>query len=819
MMRTQLPTVQTSFVGRQREVKEVTRLLADSRLVTLTGAAGCGKTRLALRVARDELEESYADGIHWIELARLVDPVLVPQTVAKSLRVPERPERPALEVLVDTVQERQLLLVLDNCEHLLDACAGLVERLLADTTVSVIATSREPLSIAGESLYPLAPLALPPSSLAADNVDGIAQYDAVRLFVERARGIVPAFELTAENAGVIAAICRELDGIPLAIELASARVNVLTLSQIATRLDNHFELLPSTTHVTYSHHDTLHAAIDWSYHLLSRREQRLLRRLSVFTGGCSLTAIETVCGGAGIKREHILELLSSLVDKSLVVAETLRRDEARYSLLESVRQYAQEKLVAREEGPALRDRHLDYFLRLTQEIAPKLRGAQQQRWLNRLEEEYDNIRAALSWSAESDRVEAGLHIAIAIYQFWTVRDYVEEGASWLRRLLARADEGVSALVRANALAYAALLAEIRGNSAAQISYGENASALAGELGSDEKPALAWALRAQAFGARAAGDEQTGLALYKRLVQLYRELGDRYNLSTSLTTCGIAAMSLGQYDEARAMLDKALPLVRETEDPHQIAMLLNASGDLARCQQDYVAAKNAYEESISLLRDLHAARDLASVLQNLAHTYLHLGDVARARTLFEESMTLCRSQQNRPGIAECMIGFAALAIAEHLPSAGARLLAAAVTLGGERVATAWEATRLEYETALTHARTALGETGFQTEQAAGHTLSLDQAVAYAEEVAHKATAAQEARKELDELTPREREVAALVAQARSNGEIAEELVISKRTVEKHVSNIRSKLAFTKRAQIVRWALAAGLVEQPDETSVS
>ncbi len=834
-LRTNIPTVRTSFIGRQREMTEVTRLLALSRLVTLTGAAGCGKTRLALRVAR-KVSDHYADGAHWVELARLANPALIPQTVARVLHIAEQPDRPSLECLLDALDDKQLLLVLDNCEHVLSGCTQLVEPLLAVTEVNILATSREPLNLMGERLYPVAPLSLPPPTLPADDVDGMGQFDAIQLFVARARTLLPTFELTAENAGVVASICRNLDGIPLAIELASARMNVLTAEQIAARLDNHFELLSPATHVTYSHHDTLRAAIDWSHDLLSTSEQVMLRRLSVFAGSYSLTNVETVCVGAGLKREQVLELLSSLVDKSLVMAETLQRGEARYSLLETIRQYAGEKLIDSGEWSSVRDRHLQCYLQLAEETAPKLRGEYQQLWLNWLESEYDNIRTALTWSLESDQIEDGLRIAIAIYQFWSIRDYVEEGSAWLERLLVQADESVSAVVWANALAYAAFLAGFRGNSEAQKRYGDEAAELAETLGDEGQPSLAWsraseayaqgrpgplpagrsalvwALTAQAYGARAVGDYQTEFALYKRAIQLHRESGERHILGVALSTASFAAMSLGKYDEARAMLDEGLPLLREEGQPYRIAMTLNFSGDLARCEQNYVRAKNAYEESISLLRELDAARDLASALHNLGHTCLHLGDVERARTLFSESTALHQVQQNTPGIAECLIGFAALALVSDLPAAGARLLAAAVAIGGERVATAWAATRMEYERYLARARAGLTEKAFQREQVAGRTFSPERAVTYAQDVARKATAAQKARAKLDELTPREREVAALIAQARSNGEIAEELVMSKRTVEKHISNIRSKLAFTKRAQIVRWAIEAGLVDQ-------
>ena len=834
---TTIPTVRTSFVGRQREGREVTQLLASSQLVTLTGAAGCGKTRLALRVARD-VGGQYPDGAYWVELAPLSDPALVAQTVARALRVPEQAERPALGGLLEALQGKRLLLALDNCEHLLGACAQLVERVLAETGASVLATSREPLGVAGERLYPVAPLSLPPGDRSADDVDGFAdvgQFDAIQLFVERVQAILPTFELTADNASLVAGICRRLDGIPLAIELASTRVNVLSLEQISDRLDDHHALLPPGTHLTRSHHDTLRAAVAWSHNLLSKAEQILLLRLSVFAGGCSLASVETVCAGDGIGREQILELLSSLVNKSLVVAATLQRGEARYSLLEPIRQYAREKLIAAGERPAIGDRHLQCFLQLAEETEPKVRGQYQRLWLEWLENEYDNIRTALTWASESGRVEAGLQIAMAIYEFWLIRNYVEEGVAWLERLLEQTDDSVSKLVRANALAYASFLAGFLGNRSAQAQYGREATALAeaaGEAGQSALawaqagkayahgrpgplptggPALAWALAAQAYGARATGDHQTEFDLYQRIVGLCRESGDRRHLGIALITGSSAAVSLGKYDTARAMLDEGLPLLREAGNPYWIAMTLNGSGDLARCQQNYAQAQTAYEESIALLRQLDAARDLAAALHNLGHTCLHLGDAGRARALFKESLALQQAQQNTPGIAECLIGFAAMAIFEGLPAAGAGLLAAAVAVGGERVATAWPATRLEYERYLAQARAGLTEKAFEAEQAAGRALSLEQAVAYARDVASKSAAAQRARRKLDELTPREREVAALIAKAMSNAEIAEELVISRRTAEKHVANILSKLAFTSRGQIMRWAIDTGLVE--------
>ena len=559
-LRTTIPIVLTSFVGRKHDLAAVSRLLASARLLTLTGPAGCGKTRLALRIA-NEVNREYTDGVHCVELARLADPALVPQRVAKVFHVAEQRDRLIVEGLLEALQDRQLLLVLDNCEHVLSACAQLAKTLLAGTEIRMLVTSREPLGITGEMRYPVSPMALPPRTLRADEM---AHFDAIQLFVERARAIVPAFELTADNAGVVASTCQKLDGMPLAIELASARVNILTVEQVAARLDDRFGLLGGAPHVTQSHHRSLRAAIDWSYDFLATSEQIMLRRLLVFTGGCSLATAETVCAGSGVEREQVLEVLSSLVDKSLVMAHTLQRGEARYALLETIRQYGQEKLIASGEWSAIRDWHLQCFLQLAEETAPKLRGQYQHLWLDWLEGEYDNIRAALSWSLERDRIEAGLRIANAIYQFWTVRDYVQEGLTWVERLLAQAKEPIAPLVRVTALTYAANLAGFRGNDSKQMRYGREAAVVAEAAGDAGKPALAWALAAQAYAARAAGDYETEFTINKRVIQLRRALGDAYLLGVALSTTSFTAMSLGNYAEARALLDEGLPLLRALE---------------------------------------------------------------------------------------------------------------------------------------------------------------------------------------------------------------------------------------------------------------
>jgi predicted ATPase/DNA-binding CsgD family transcriptional regulator len=819
-----LPLQLSSFIGRERDLAEVERLIATSRLITLTGAGGCGKTRLAIQSAKT-VSHTFADGVWWIDLAPLHEPALVPQLVAQTLSLHQPPNQPLLESLLNFVRPKQMLLILDNCEHLLTACAQLAQQLLSKApALQILATSREVLAIAGEKIYPVSGLAWPPFSRETvrdgqphfDPQDFIP-YDAIRLFVERAAAISPHFTLTSDNALAIVEICRRLDGIPLALELASARVNVLTVQQIATRLDDRFALLTSGQRTALvPHHHTLAAAIDWSYALLTAEEQLLFRRLAVFEAGCTLDTAEAVCTGEGIVAGRMLDLLSSLVDKSLIVAETTSRAQARYRFLETIREYALEKLAEAGEATRLRDRHLDLFFTRAEEAAPKLNDAYQQLWLNWLEGEHDNLRAALAWTLDRGRIEVGLRLSIALMRFWEIRGYVQEGLAWFERLFAQADEQISLAVRVYALTYAAFLAHFLGRASATMAYGREAVALAEAAGQEGQPLLALALGGLASAAEAMGDYETTFAIHERAIQLSRTSSElSFNLGMNLLVQGGTAIELGYYETARALLEEALTLAREAGDAFRIAYALKSFGDLARCEQNYAEAQTYYEQSVALLRELGATRDLTSPLQNLGHTCLYLGDVERAYALFSESLAAHQAQQNMLGMAECLIGFAALAVVCGLPAAGARLLAAADAIGRPRVKSTWAVTRMEYDHYLGLARARLTEAEFQAEQAAGHALSLEQAIASAQTLPLLSRATPASREKSDNLTEREREVVALIGQGKSNGEIAAELVLSKRTVEKHVANIMSKLGFTNRAQIVRWAIEHGLVPASEQ----
>ena len=425
-----LPAPRTTFIGREREMLEVKRELAMTRLLTLTGTGGSGKTRLALEVARD-LIGAYPDGVWLAELAGLSDGDLVPGLVAAALGVQERPGIPLNDVIVDTIREKRILLVLDNCEHLVDATANLAGVVLGSCPrLKILATSREPFGVADEANWPVPSLSVP----GVDHLPGaenLTRYESVRLFVDRARLRLPTFELTPGNAGAVAEVCQKLGGLPLVVELAAARMDIMTAEQIAERLDRALGLLTGGGWAADPRHRTLRAALDWSYELLREPERELLRRLSVFAGGFTLEAVEVVGTGEGIDESAIVEVFLILVDRSLVVARPDGKGGFRHGMLEPIRQYAAEKLQESGEAQTVRDRHLSCFLALSEEAEPELRGARQGVWLERLETEHDNLRTALAWALERERTELGLRLAAALEWFWSVRGHFREGVSWL----------------------------------------------------------------------------------------------------------------------------------------------------------------------------------------------------------------------------------------------------------------------------------------------------------------------------------------------------------------------------------------------------
>jgi predicted ATPase/DNA-binding SARP family transcriptional activator len=643
-----LPLQLTSFIGREQQMAEVHQLLATRRLVTLVGAGGCGKTRLALQVAADLLE-AYADGVWLVELAALADSALLSQTVASALGVREQPGRSLSQTLVDYLKPRSLLLVLDNCEHLLTACAHLAEGLLHGCpNLQILATSREGLGLVGEQTYRVPSLSLPdPEHLPP--LERLPDFESVQLFADRAVLSQPTFVLTAANAAAVAQLCVRLGGIPLAIELAAVRVKALSVQQIAARLDDRFRLLTGGSRTAMPRQQTLRALIDWSYDLLTDPERMLLRRLSAFAGGWTLAAAEAVCVGGGIEEWDVLDLLTALVEKSLVQYE--QQEEARYRLLETIRQYGRDRLLEAGESDSVRHRHLAFFLRLAERAGPELSGAKPAAWVERLEREHDNLRAALTWSQTAGRAEAGLRLAGALGWFWEMRGYWQEGAEWLVVLLTGPGAEARTAVRAKALFGAGKLAWYLGDYRTERALYEESLAVFRELGDRHGIATALGGLGSVDGSRALREES---------LALFRELGDRHGTASSLGGLGWEALYQGEFRTAQALYEESVAIFRDLGDRYGILTSLDGMGRVALHQGDHGTARALYEESLATARELGAISSITVSLDHLGLIAQEEGDYAAARTLYEECLVIRREVADTWGIAWTLVHLGLLA---------------------------------------------------------------------------------------------------------------------------------------------------------------
>lgn len=869
-----LPLQLTSFIGRERELAEVKDLLANVRFLTLTGPGGSGKTRLANQIATDLLAATeYPAGIGWVELSSISDPELVPQAVATALSVREQPGYPLIETIIDYLRSRQVLLVLDNCEHVASTCARLVNTLLRSCPhVRILATSRASLQVEGEIAWPVPPLAVPTPDWWAEITFGEAQteelvrFEAVQLFTARATAVLPAFRLSVENAAAVAQVCYRLDGLPLALELAAARIKVLSAAQIAERLDNALALLTRGSPLAARRHQTLRATLDWSYDLLATPEQILLRRLAVFVGGFTLEAAESVCLDEMLEPLPLLDTLSNLVDQSLVVVERPRASGPWYRLLETIRQYSQEKLQVAGESSLLRDRHLAWCLALAEEAESGLRGSQQVAWLGRLEREHDNLRVALDWSQEAGYVERGLRLAASLHWFWDRRGYLSEGRARLHGLLERSQEQSASVLatpsasfrqaRAYALYGAASLAFDQGDGEASAALAEESVALFRQL--NDQRGLTLALPRLAFASGLASDQARRLlaesleiaqeldevwliglnhmllgqvALFQgdylparaeleAALELLRRSGDRWGLVHALAPLGLVELAQGEFNQARSYLEESLLIARDLGDIRSMALIAASVADVARCQKDYDRAAELYVESMELYRKLGNKGEIPAILHNLGYVALGQGNYEAARSLFTESLQQQLERGNRAGIAEGLAGLAALAGVQAAPERAAQLFGAAAAIREAVQAPVWPAERFELENHEAAVHVQLDGPTFTALQTAGRALTLEQAVAYTlqsgPEEFRQATEGragllprQAMKQQFGGLTAREREVAALIAQGQSNRAIAAALVITERTAERHVANIMAKLGFTSRVQIAAWAVQKGL----------
>jgi predicted ATPase/class 3 adenylate cyclase len=601
--RTNLPAQLTSFIGREKEIVTVKSLITEHRLTTLTGSGGTGKTRLSLQVAADLLD-SFPAGVWFVEFAPLADPALVPQTVLTTLGLREEMDRPVLETLTHYLQTRKVLLILDNCEHLVEAAAQFAEAVLqACPNLRLLVSSREALGIPGEKAWHVTSLSIPNTHV-SQSVETIRQYEAVLLFVDRAQTAFSGFTITNANVAAVAQICSRLDGIPLAIELAAARVKMLKVEQIAERLDDRFRLLTGGSRTALPRQQTLRAMIDWSYDLLPESERVLLRRLSVFAGGWTLEAAETVCQGPGIDDYNVLDPLAQLVNKSLVVvdADTMpvgyESAETRYRLLETVRQYVREKLSETGEGMAVRDLHLQYFLGLAERAEPELTGPRVVEWMKRLDDELDNIRAALEWSLKQG-AQAGLQLACALRHYWFSRNLLMEGIDWLSQLLRQPAASTPDVARAKALTTSAYLHR-------------------------------WGL----------GDAKAQI-LAEQGLMLYRALGDQRGVALALHVLGGALCSQRNYTAGRPLMFESLALYKTMGDTLGISDVLNWLGSFGD-NQDYKQARAYLDESLALCRTLGHTAGIRSRLRNLGHLALEHGDYLLARTRLTEALEIQRS---------------------------------------------------------------------------------------------------------------------------------------------------------------------------------
>jgi predicted ATPase/DNA-binding NarL/FixJ family response regulator len=794
----ELPTEPNSFIGREYELDELRKLVSATRMVTLTGPGGIGKTRLALHALAMAAVE-FADGARYVELADVTSPDLVVARVASVVGVTEEEDRPLLHTLADALRPRTLVLALDNCEHLLEACARLCQRLLAAAPdLRLLATSREPLRVAGETVWQV-----PPLSVAS--ADGSAS-EAVRLFAERAAATTPGFALTAANAAGVAAICRSLDGIPLAIELAAARVRALSVEQIRMRVADRFGLLTMGDRAAAPRQRTLRAAIDWSHDLLTEREQALLRRLSVFAGW-SLEMAEQVCTDDLVPAAAILDTVAALVDKSLVVREPEALGQARFRMLDTIREYAAEKLTSAGEATEIQHRFRDHILTVAERNFAVGMALVPAPWQDRVDvfRRYDvdagNVWLVLGECLAEGDVATGLRICTAIRPCMLVRGEFALGCEWLDAFLARPEAAdVAPRIRGQAL------------------IGRAQLALSIEPADAEPPA-----RAGLDLCRAAGDQfwtAAGLNLLSEIAihtthpdeaeTLSREAaaiaaasGDGWNTGWALGIRAAITAVRGSMQEAAELASASIAVMRSIDHLWGVAHAQLGLGDLARLRGDLDGAQRMYADALGYLREISARPEIARCLSGLGQVALQLGDVDAARQHLAESLRLCRDIGTHIGMARGIESCAALAVSEDDAERAVMLAAAAAALRATTGLPPVPRPRTDrYLAAARH----LDDGTIALLWARGLALSPEAAIELALGQYPRAPRPQGAAGNVTPrvgLTPRELEIAALIAAGRRNKAIAAELVISPATVARHIANIMSKLGFQSRAQIAAW----------------
>ena len=727
-----LPRLLSSFVGRQRDEAEVREILAGSRLVTLTGPGGCGKTRLALEVATS-LAAGFEHGAWLVELNSISDPALVVAAVADVLDVREQAAKDREVTLQEFLADKHILLVLDNCEHLIDECARLIGALLQrHANLRVIATSREALDIDAERVWAVEPLAVPAAEVTGD-IGGLGGLDSVRLFVERAQAAATGFTLTAANAPLVAHICRGLDGIPLALELAAARLGSMTIEDLADGLQHRFEILRGGRRDAQAHHRTLWSAIDWSYALLPEPEGRLFRRLAVFSGSWTAEAAASICDG-GTAHGHVLEPLLRLVQKSLVRFSD-GRGHGRYRMLESLHAFAAEKLAGSpEEESEIIVAHRRWYLDLAQRGEQQLRGAGQAEWLARLDQEQDNLRAAMR-VAEADDPGAGIEIAATLGRFWSLHRDWSEGRDWLERLLKKAPLAPPP-VRAKAMYCVALLAADQADFKTAQRMAEESMALFSAEGDETSGADAAVLLARA--SLTGGDLDSAARLLDESLAVYRRADDRQRLNAWLNNFGLVEMRRGNLAAARALFEESLALKRELSDEIGAAGSLHNLGILAAREGDLTAAAELQQQSLDIWRRLDERQGMAASLNEMAFIALRQEMPRVAAAHLKESLSHLREAHELPRFLDCLEAMAAVAAALDECEVGACLLGAVAALREARGIAALPQLHDISEGAAVCSREALGSPAFAAAMAKGAALDPSAAAAVARDFADRVT---------------------------------------------------------------------------------
>lgn len=720
-----LPIQPTSFIGRSKEISEVKQFLADGRLLTLTGPGGSGKTRLALQVASEMLKDFH--GVFFVALAPITDPVLVASTIAQTLGIPETAGRSILESLKDYLQSKSLLLLLDNFEQVI-AAAPLVSELLAVCSkLKILVTSREALRVGGERVYSVPPLALPDLTQ-LPSLEALSQYAAVNLFVQRAQVVKPDFTITNDSAPAVAEICYRLDGLPLAIELAAARIKLLPPRAMLARLEHRLEFLTGGARDLPARQQTLRNAIAWSYDLLDENEQKLFRRLSVFVGGCTMDAVEAVTKD---HRAHVslLDQLGSLLDKSLLREVEDWNGEPRFVMLGMLREFGSEQLKASGDGETIRRCHADFFLSLAEQAEASLERAEQIQWMDRMEQEHDNLRAALEWSKSAeDAGEICLRLASTLGYFWEVRGHFSEGRERLSGILTMESAQGRTAARTRLLARAAELAYRQSDYAATVAFAEESLEICREIGDTQGAASA--LIKLGNSATEAGDYAVASEYLEEALTIWQELGNKHGTARALISLGWTALRSGNLHLANGRLEEALALSRELQDTRSIGFELSGLGEVAMRQGDYARATRLLEESLELRRQLGNKWGIGVSLGTLGWVAIWQGDWKRAVTRLGESLEVRREIDDKGGSAWCLERLAEVALAQRNPQKAVHMLSAAAALRISIGSVIDPVDQPEYQNRRAALRAELGEARFEAAWNEGRALSLEQAIAYA-----------------------------------------------------------------------------------------